>query len=197
MQKQIVLFSSKRENQSLKLLLLLQKDKAKKLNTEKLIEKLYPQNANGAKAFRMLKERLKFKIFEYLTLDINIENKLELEELELVSIQLRKKMSQFYFLSISKSNSPFADELLDDIINKAKEFEAFQILTEALYIKKYRSAYNAGEKEYNRYSYEIEKYEESLKSIHIASDVFFKMYLIQHRNANPEKLKYKTVYYYR
>ncbi len=191
-QKQIVLFSSKRENQSLKLLLLLQKDKAKKLNKEKLIEKLYPQNANGAKAFRMLKERLKFKIFEYLTLDINIENKLELEELELVSIQLRKKMSQFYFLSISKSNSPFADELLDDIINKAKEFEAFQILTEALYIKKYRSASNAEEKEYNRYSYEIEKYEESLKSIHIASDVFFKMYLIQHRNANPEKLKYKT-----
>ena len=140
--------------------------------------------------YEKLKSRLKQKALDSLINDINIDRNKEWDDIELVTIKLRKKLAQYYFLSLSKPNQPMIQHLLDEIILVAKKYESYPVLTEALKFKKFNIGFKSGQGTYNKLNEEILHYEECQIAVSNAADVFFRMLLMQNFNSNIEKRKY-------
>ena len=141
--------------------------------------------------YEKLKSRLKQKVLDSLINDINIERNKDWDDIELVTIKLRKKLAQYYFLSLSKPNQAMIQHLLDEIIQVAKKYESYQVLSEALKFKKYHIGFKKGEKSFEDLSNEIKIYEQCQLASNNANDLFFRMLLIQNFNSNIEKVKYR------
>ncbi len=141
--------------------------------------------------YEKLKSRLKQKVLDSLINDINIERNKDWDDIELVTIKLRKKLAQYYFLSLSKPNQAMIQHLLDEIIQVAKKYESYQVLAEALKFQKYTVGFRKGATTYNLINQEIKKYELLQQSVNQANDLYYRMLLIQNFSSNVEKSKYR------
>ncbi len=100
---------------------------------------------------RVLKSRMKNKILDALTTEIVLENQ-QYDVNVKTSLLLRKKLTQAQTLFHSKKgNMKLLSSLLDDVINKAKEYELYRILTEGVNLKKQLVGFRKGMQEYELY----------------------------------------------
>lgn len=126
----------------------------------------------GDAAFEKLKWRLKEKTLDFLTTDIC--NK-ELDEVDFVFVQIKKKSAQFQQLNYSKPKNNIVYSLLDEIIFLAKKYEYYPALVEHLTQKKWKLSFKMSESEYNHISKEINQYEEFNKHLGKAVDYYFRL----------------------
>lgn len=128
------------------------------------------------KRFKMLKLRLKGKLLDSLLNDINIERQsAQLDEYDHAGIKIRKKLAQFHQLYYTKGNQPLTMQLLDEVISLSKKWEYYIGLVDGLRIKKLRTGFSKGEKEYNRLNEEIKFYEACYQYLNDALDMYYRL----------------------
>lgn len=140
-----------------------------------------------------LASRLRSKILDALTLDVNIERKGMLDELDASVLKVKKKMMQFLFLYRSRGNSHLANQLLDDVIAYSKKYEIYDTIVEGLKFKKYVKGYTRGLDDFNKLNDEIEFYEYCMNIVNKANDYYYRLILRADFHANIDKkqrLKY-------
>ncbi len=139
--------------------------------------------------FEKLKSRLKSKIMDSLIHDINIERKTDWDNIETVSLRLRKRLVQYHYLLFSKPQLAYSHQVLDEIIAKAKTYEIYPILIECLRIKRGLIGFRKGEKVYNEMSLELKHYERCQESTVIAFDLYLKLTMMLQLNTSSEKMQ--------
>jgi tetratricopeptide (TPR) repeat protein len=122
-----------------------------------------------------LKSRLKSKVLDSLLLDINVERNDVFDELDQMTIKLKKKSAQFYVLNYSLSSHPYVKELIDGIIANSKQFENYSVLIELLRFKKFKKGFRQGEREFNKANKEIAFYESCNTAVLKAIDYYYRM----------------------
>src|SRR5687767_10444839 len=95
---------------------------------------LYGKAANGT--FRSHKSRFKDKLLDALNMDVNIERKDQLEDLNYASVMVRKRLSLFYQLYHTRGNHPIVRSLLNSILALAREYEIYSVVSDCLVWKK-------------------------------------------------------------
>lgn len=141
---------------------------------------------------RVLKSRMKSKIFDALTTEIVIENQ-KYDASMKISILLKKKLIQFQTVYHSrKGNMKLIIGLLDDIIDKAKEYELYPILIEGLNSKKQIIGFRKGLAEYEFYEKQEQYAIDAQKGLTEIVNYYYKILLMDRTgNANKrERLKY-------
>lgn len=137
---------------------------------------LHIYNKAGDKRFKMLKSRLRTKIFDSLLNDINIERQsASLDEFDYAAIKIRKKFAQFWQLYYSRGDRPFVKQLLNETISLSKKWEYYPGLTESLRLKKWLKGFRQGEKEFDFLNKEIAFYELCNQALNKAIDFYYRL----------------------
>jgi tetratricopeptide (TPR) repeat protein len=134
-----------------------------------------------------LASRLKSKILDALTLDVNIERKGLLDEQDTQVLKVKKKLMQFMFLYRSRGNHPLVNQLLDDIIGYSKKYELFSSIVEGLKYKKYFKGYTRGLDDFNKLNKEIEFYEHCENAVDKANDAYYRLIIRADFHGNIDK----------
>ena len=108
--------------------------------------------------FKMLKSRLKEKVFDFLVTDISADKLKELDEMDYMAIKIKKKSILFHQLYYSKNRLPLLYDLLDEIITLAKEYEYYLALIEHLKWKKNLVGWKKSKEDFEIIEKEIEYY---------------------------------------
>ena len=139
------------ELKELKLFKLLTNNKDKIIDDAEIVEKTQTARAN------MLKNNLLDKVFEALTFDKHITNTAIFNENDIIAFTLKKKLLVFkiLFRSLNQGKTEALYELLNRIIDSAKEYEVYDILIEALTAKKYLKGIRSGINEFDKTNEEI------------------------------------------
>ena len=126
-----------------------------------------------------LRSRLFDKTIEALTTQRHISNKALFNEHEQLVFLLKKRILHFRILFKSpnpgKVNS--LKSILNGIIKDAKENEIYDVLIEALILKKYFIGIRSGKTEFERIHKEILFYEQAYHSLLFASDSYYRFIL--------------------
>lgn len=125
-------------------------------------------------SFRQLKSRLNQRILDILIHENNID-KLEIEELDIVTIRLRKKFSQVLYLYFTKGNLPVVYNLLNSIIKSAEEYNIYSILIEALRLKKQFVSIRETEDVMEEFDNQISYYQRCDEARHKAVDFYCRL----------------------
>jgi tetratricopeptide (TPR) repeat protein len=120
-------------NSSLTRLFLILSKRKRCPSNEEMVEKL---QLKDKQALFYLNYRLKHKIFEAAVIDINIERLKSIDELNYVSIKLRKRLSQINFLVRTKGTLAIVKTELDNLIKEALKYELYPIVIEGYSLKK-------------------------------------------------------------
>lgn len=133
----------------------------------------------GAKRISDLKNNLFSKVLESLTLDKYITNTSLFNENESIYFVLKKKLlaCRISIRSISEGKTETIDELLNDVIAKARDFEMYEILVEALHVKKYFRGIRSGLQEFEKINTELQFYEYCHKASVNANDSYYRLIL--------------------
>ncbi|MCW3082706.1 MAG: hypothetical protein JWP12_72 [Bacteroidetes bacterium] len=133
----------------------------------------------GTKRVSDLKNNLFSKVLESLTLDKYITNSSLFNENDSIHFILKKKLlaCRISIRSISEGKTETIDELLNDIIAKAKEFELYEVLIEALHVKKYFRGIRAGLQAFEKINDELPFYEYCHKASVNANDNYYRLIL--------------------
>lgn len=106
--------------------------------------------------FDKLRSRLKEKVLDFLLTDISTDKKLDLDELDLAYIKIKKMSAQYQQIIYSKSNNDVAIGLLDEIIKLCIEYEYYLAAADHLKIKRGLIGWKLGADEIDRLSSQIE-----------------------------------------
>lgn len=143
---------------------------------------------------RVLKSRMKSKIFDALTTEIVLENQKYDTNIK-VSIMLKKKLVQFQtLLYAKKGNMKMLSDLLDGVIEKAVKYELYRILIEGLNIKKHLIGFRKGVQEYELYETQEKNAIDAQKGLTEIVNYYYKT-LLMYRTGNVskrERLKYMS-----
>lgn len=133
----------------------------------------------GAKRISDLKNNLFSKVLEALTLDKYLTNTQLFNENENIYFVLKKRLlaCRVSIRSISEGKTETIEELLNDIIAKAKDFEMYEILVEALHVKKYFRGIRSGLQEFEKINTELQFYEYCHKASVNANDSYYRLIL--------------------
>lgn len=173
--KFIVAFDSnitKNQSKSLKLFKVLvehpniDKDGARKMTSKNVNER----------SFDKLVLRLKDKVLESLTLDINTNRKGSYSELYKTVFDVRKKIMQAHII-FGRGMNKTAFKLYDKIIVKAKKYELYDELLEVLTYKQLDFGLRFGKKEFDKYSKEIAFYEQCKNSAYMARNWYYRHFI--------------------
>lgn len=93
---------------------------------------------------KVIRSRLKTKILDALTAEVNISRPKEFEEVDHQSFRCMNKLLQIHYLYRTKGSIPIVHDLIDQVERTAKKFELFYLLTHVLMLKKYMLAYKEG-----------------------------------------------------
>jgi tetratricopeptide (TPR) repeat protein len=133
----------------------------------------------GTKRVSDLKNNLFNKVLEALTFDKYITNHSLFNENDIVYFTLKKKLfvCRVSLRALNQDKTEAISELLDEIINKAKEFQIYEILVEALNAKKYFKSIRSGLQDFEKISEELSFYEYCHHALLNANDSYYKLIL--------------------
>jgi hypothetical protein len=133
----------------------------------------------GTKRVTDLKNNLFNKIQEALTQDKYITNNSLFSENDIVNFTLRKKLlvCKISLRVLNQDKTEAINELLNEIIEKAKEYELYDILVEALNAKKYFRSIRYGLQDFEKINIELEFYELCSKAVFNATDNYYRLIL--------------------
>jgi tetratricopeptide (TPR) repeat protein len=134
-----------------------------------------------------LASRLRAKLLDALTLDVNVERKGLLDELDASAVKVKKKMMQFLFLYRSRGNHPVVNQLLDDVTEYSRKYEIYESIVESLKYKKYFKGYARGLDDFNKLNKEIEFYEHCAAAVAKASDYYYRLLIRLDFHGNIDK----------
>ncbi len=140
--------------------------------------------------FEKLKSRLKSKVLDSLINDINIDRYNDWEDIDLIAIKVRKRLTEYFILNFSRPSEPTLRQLLDEILLTSKKYEIYSVLIEALKQKKYNDESKKGEKYFDKLNKEIDHYNECLEGTRLANDLYYKISLKQNFSTTIEKEKF-------
>ncbi len=141
---------------------------------------------------RMLKSRAFSQVTDILISDYHLDNKANFPFNDQLLFQLKKRMLLVRIISKSLDQNrmgPFKT-LLNIIITDAKKNELYEILVEALYLKKYVFALKEGDREFQKIEKEIKYYEACQRKVYYASDCYFRVII----NKNLHKSKNENAF---
>ncbi|MEK6616681.1 MAG: hypothetical protein AABZ32_11340, partial [Bacteroidota bacterium] len=104
-------------------------------------------------------------------------------------IRINTLLTEYTFLSRSGRNLPFAHHLLDDVIADAKKWDCYSDHVDALHKQKSNYGLMQGEKEYEKFQKETERYERYLAATRRSVDWNNKLTIATKFNANPDRKK--------
>ncbi|MEW6470363.1 MAG: hypothetical protein AB1458_15720 [Bacteroidota bacterium] len=162
-----------KSNRYLQLLDLLLAGKKTCPSDEECARRLYGQAAG--ESLDKLKRRLRAKIMDVLTMDININRKDSMDEVDNASARVRKKLLQFQVLYRLQGNLPYNKQLLEDVITESKKFEIYEPLVSALGYRKYFSGFCRGLSDFKRINKEIAFYEYANIAVKRANDLYYQL----------------------
>lgn len=140
---------NKEDNLSIKLVSFL-KENLVMPTEEEVIFHLYGEtSASKRQTFKKLAYRTKKKIFDSLSASLAAEKYYDIEEIDIIRLQLHKKAILLHYLRFKLSHNYLIEQLQDEIINTASEYEIYGILIEHLSVKKASIALFKGEKSLN------------------------------------------------
>jgi hypothetical protein len=144
-------------------------------------------NYNG---IQKLKSRLRKKIENLLLLDTGTEKRDKgLDELDKYIILVRRKVTLFHVLLLSKTDSSrFLDAEMEEIIRISKKYELYSILIEQLKYKKWMVGLKEGEKEMNALSTDIKFYQKCEETLNKAVDCYYKAVIRTSHNTKSDRL---------
>lgn len=134
-----------------------------------------------------LSSRLKAKILDALTLDINIERKGVLDDLDASAIKVKKKIMQFLFLYRSRGHNPLVNQILDDVIEYSKRYEIYDAIVEGFKYKKYIKGYTRGLEDFNKLNEQIAFYEKCSAAATKATDYYYHLIIRADFHGNTDK----------
>lgn len=178
-------YRARTETKAVKLLEFLLKNKNQVPTNKECSLHIY--NKAGDKRFKMLKSRLRTKIFDSLLNDINIERQsTSLDEFDYAAIKIRKKFAQFQQLYYSRGDRPFVKQLLNEIILLSKKWEYYPTLAESLKLKKWLKGFRQGEKEFDLLNKEIAFYELCNQALNKATDFYYRLIMKSNFSGIPD-----------
>jgi len=126
-----------------------------------------------------LKNNLFNKVLEALTLDKYITNTSLVNENDIIIFSLKKKLlaCKVSIRIVNEGKTEAIHELLNDIINKAKEYELYDIIVEALILKKYFKGIRFGLKDFDKINEEVKFYEYCVQATFGAADKYYRLIL--------------------
>jgi hypothetical protein len=127
--------------------------------------------------FRMIKAKLKSRILDALVTDQNIERNDMLDAADLSAIRARKRLSQYYWLTLTRGHSAFSNMLLEEIIRNGLKYENYVAVTEALKAKKYQKGFSRGLRDFQKINEQIAFYEYCDQCKVKARDYYYKLIL--------------------
>ncbi|HEY6161595.1 MAG TPA: hypothetical protein VI112_10240, partial [Bacteroidia bacterium] len=125
--------------------------------------------------YERLKNRFKFKVYDVLTLDLNIDRKDKLDEVDYVSIRLKKRFLQFQVLYRLNGNNSLTRQLIDDIISQALKYEVYEVLLAALRFRKYFKGFCKGLSDFKAVNRQIAFYDYAFAASHKANDLYYQL----------------------
>ncbi|MCE3278679.1 MAG: hypothetical protein K0S44_870 [Bacteroidetes bacterium] len=171
--KSSALFSKDEEGKELRLFKFLISNKHKNITEEDI--NLEIQTAS----LSHLKSNLFSKVLEALTLDKYIHNSDVFSQNDIINFSLRKKIlvCKIALRTLNPGKFETIIELLNEIIEKAKDFELYDILVEALNNKKYFQSPRSGSLDFEKIDKEIEYYQYCYKAVLNATDNYYRLIL--------------------
>ena len=139
-----------------------------------------------------LKQRLKNKILDAFLLDINLDRKDVMDDIDHAVVRINKKSAQFHQLLYSKGDLPLTLQLLDEIITLAKEYENYYALVDKLKLKKWIRGFRQGEKEYEKINKDIIFYERCYQAMNKAAEYYYALIIKSEFNTNHELVTFKN-----
>lgn len=151
-------------------------------NKNKIITDAEIIEATNTERASSLKSNLYQKVLEAFSFDKHITNVNIFNEYDIISFTLKKKLLTFKILlrSSNQGKTEAMNELLDEVIETAKEYEAYDVLVEALTAKKYFNGIRLGIKEFEAINKDIDSYDYCIKAIHYANDCYYRLILNNH-----------------
>jgi len=124
-----------------------------------------------------LKVHLYNKALEALTSDKFLENSSVFNDYDTAILSLKKKLLIFKISlrSISHGKTEALKELLNDVIEGALDYEAYDTLTEALIAKKYFISIRQGHAEFDKVNADIEFYSYCTRAVFYATDCYYRI----------------------
>ncbi|HEX8515913.1 MAG TPA: hypothetical protein VF868_06920 [Bacteroidia bacterium] len=167
------LFDGKNEVLEIKLFKYIIQHKKELISDEMIISE------TGVKRVTDLKNNLYSKVLEAITLDKYILNNELFNEADAISFSLKKKLlvCKVSIRILSQGKTEAIHELLNEIISKAKEYEMYDTLVEALHTKKYFGGIRTGSKEFEDINTELRLFEECCKAVFNAADNYYRLIL--------------------
>lgn len=140
---------------------------------EKLSQLIYSDKKNAA--ISKLKSRLFHFILDQLSSDQLIGKETVFDSADRQVIRIRKKMLQFRILyrKMNRADTNVLYHLLNEILKGAKEYEQFDVMTEALYFKKYLTMMRKGFDEVKSIKAQIAFYDQAYRAVLNANDRYF------------------------
>ncbi|MGQ0827541.1 MAG: tetratricopeptide repeat protein [Bacteroidota bacterium] len=128
---------------------------------------------------RHLKHNLYNKVTEALIFDKYISNSDTFNEYDIISFRLKKKLLLFkiQLRVLNQGKTEALNELLNEIIDTAKEYEVYDVLAETLTAKKYFKGIRSGIKEFEKINDEIIFYDYCNKVVYRSSDYYYRLIL--------------------
>ncbi|MGZ4118034.1 MAG: tetratricopeptide repeat protein [Bacteroidia bacterium] len=167
-----------------------------KSNSEELLKRKYIEHITGISkneekniaVNRMLKSRAFDEMTDVLISDHHIHNKGNFAPHDQVLLRLKKKILLARVISKNLNQNkmgPFKT-FLNTIISEAEKHEVYEVLIEALNLKKYFFAIQEGGKEFQKADNRVSFFELCQKKVYYASDCYFRIVI------NNNLLKFKS-----
>lgn len=163
--------ASEEEKKTLKLMQFILKDDGN-FSEEEYSKHIY----NSARDYRIdkLKSRLKSKIFDSLTLNINIDRRNAFDHHDNATLKTFKKLLTAKYMNFSSLEHSYTIKLLNEIIDLAKRFENYQALIEALILRKRASGFFEGINNFSEINSEIEYYQKKSLFLMKIEDLYYR-----------------------
>jgi hypothetical protein len=145
------------------------------LNDSYVLSKMKEQPS--ASAYSKLKSQILFKVLDKISSDKFIRNDDIVKGTERAEIRVKKKLLQIKILHVktSRSEQKIFLQLLNEVIEEAKEYELYDNLIEALSYKKYYYAVRSGYADFNKINEEIGFYRSCSAALSEANDFYFEI----------------------
>lgn len=136
---------------------------------------LHVYGENKPEALKRLKSRLFSRILDTFTSDAFLLKEGVMDQSDKQSVRIRKKILQFRVLYRKKHGTDKAIlfHILNEVIKEAKEYELYDVLADALSLKKYINVLRKGSDEITEMNKQIRQYQYAFNAVMNAGDCFF------------------------